>query len=104
MKFCQKCGSYMKSTKEGYVCSKCGQQIRTEIIDVVKIKPTENPTAILDASKLEYMKVAETCPRCGNNEAFHSLGLISGEHAGVRQERTIERFVCTECGHSWNRE
>lgn len=104
MKFCEKCGSYMNSTKEGYVCSKCGQQIRTEIIDVVKIKAADNPTAVLDVSELGFMKVSETCPRCGNNEAFHSVGLISGEHAGVRQERTVERFACTECGHSWNKE
>jgi len=93
----------MKGTKDGYVCSKCGQRMESSIIDVVKIQPPDKPTVVLDTSKLDYAKVAETCPNCGNNEAFHSLGLVSGEHAGVRQERTMERFVCTKCGHSWNR-
>ena len=103
MKFCDKCGGYMKSTKEGYVCSKCGQKMEASIVDVVKMKTPDNPTVVLDTSKLDYAKVAETCPSCGNNEAYHSLGLVTGEHAGVRQERTMERFVCTKCGHAWNK-
>jgi len=93
----------MKGTKDGYVCSKCGQRMAASIVDVVKMKPPDNPTVVLDTSKLDYAKVAEICPHCGNSEAFHSLGLISGEHAGVRQERTMERFVCTKCGYSWNK-
>ena len=104
MKFCDKCGGYMTMTKEGYVCSKCGNTMKTEIVDVVKIKSADKPTEVLDTSKLEYMKVNETCPLCGNKEAFHSLGFISGEHAGVRQERAMERFTCTKCGHSWSKE
>jgi transposase-like protein len=94
----------MKTVKDGYVCSKCGNQVKSEIVDVVNIKETDNPTVVLDTSKLEYMKAAEKCPHCGNTEAFHSLGFISGEHAGVRQERTLEKFVCTKCGYSWNKE
>jgi DNA-directed RNA polymerase subunit M/transcription elongation factor TFIIS len=104
MKFCDKCGGYMKMTKDGYVCSKCGNQMKAEIVDIVKIKAADKPTEILDTSKLEYMKVNEPCPLCGNNEAFHSLGFVSGEHAGVRQERAMERFTCTKCGHSWSKE
>jgi DNA-directed RNA polymerase subunit M/transcription elongation factor TFIIS len=104
MKFCEKCGGYMKMTKDGYVCSRCKYQVKAEIVDVVKIKSTGKPTDILDTSKLGYLKVAETCPRCGNNEAFHSLGFVSGEHAGVRQERAMERFSCTKCGYSWSKE
>jgi len=94
----------MKMTKDGYVCSRCSYQMKTEIVDVVQIKATDKPTDVLDQSKLGYMKVAETCPRCGNNEAFHSLGFVSGEHAGVRQERAMERFSCTKCGYSWSKE
>jgi len=94
----------MKGTKDGYVCTKCGERMESTIVDVIKIKPPENPAVVVDESKLDYVKVAETCPRCNNSEAFHSFGLVSGEHAGVRQERTMERFVCTKCGHSWNKE
>ena len=104
MKFCEVCGGYMTKTRGGYACTKCRSETKTEIVEVTKIRPADKPTDILDASKLEYLKVAETCPRCGSNEAFHSLGFISGEHAGVRQERAMERFTCTKCGHSWSRE
>ena len=103
MKFCEKCGSYMQGTVSGFICSKCGHRLQTENVDVVKMNTQPNVTVdVLDASKLEYNKVAKTCPQCGNGEAFHSLGLVTGEHAGVRQERSMERFTCTKCGHSWN--
>lgn len=94
----------MRTTKEGYACSKCGYQLITEVVDIVKMTPTEKPTDIVDAPSAEYMKVAATCPRCGHNEAYRSLGFMSGEHAGVRQERAMERFVCTKCSHSWSNE
>jgi hypothetical protein len=31
------------------------------------------------------------------------ISFISGEHAGVRQERSMERFTCAKCGHSWTK-
>jgi len=94
----------MTKTREGYACTKCGNKTPADIVEVTQIGATERPTDILDPSKLEYMKIAETCPKCGNNEAFHSLGFVSGEHAGVRQERAMERFTCTKCGYSWSKE
>ena len=107
LKFCEKCGAYMKETRDGLVCSKCGHQLKTEIVDVVKIAPRPSSAGVvdvLDPTKLEYRKVAKVCPRCNNKEAFHSLGLVSGEHAGVRQERSMQRFTCTKCGYSWSAE
>jgi len=104
MKFCELCSGYMTKTREGYTCSKCGHKTQTEIVEVTQIGAAEKPTDVLDPSKLEYLKVVETCPKCGNKEAFHSLGFVSGEHAGVRQERAMERFTCTTCGHSWTKE
>jgi len=105
MRFCEKCGSYMREAPGGLVCTKCGHQIKTELVDVVKINSlSSSPVDVLDTSKLEYRKVARACPRCGNAEAYHSLGLVSGEHAGVRQERSMERFTCTKCGYSWTAE
>lgn len=94
----------MRKTREGYTCSKCGNKTQAEIVEVTHIGAADKPTDVLDTSKLEYMKAAEACPKCGNNEAFHTLGFVSGEHAGVRQERAMERFTCTKCGHSWSRE
>ena len=95
----------MRGTTDGFVCTKCGHQVKTEIVDVVKIQPNlSSAVDVLDRSKLEYRKVVQVCPRCGNEEAFHSLGLVSGEHAGVRQERSMQRYTCTKCGHSWSAE
>ena len=94
----------MSKTRDGYVCTKCRRETKTEIVEVTKLRQPEKPTDVLDPTRLEYLKVTETCPKCGNNEAFHSLGFISGEHAGVRQERAMERFTCTKCGHSWSKE
>ncbi len=106
MKFCDKCGSYMTETSKGFSCTKCGNLIPIDIVEVKQIKQSEeSPVDVVDDSKKEkeYAKANETCPQCGNSEAFHSLGLISGEHAGVRQERSMERFTCTKCGHSWTK-
>jgi DNA-directed RNA polymerase subunit M/transcription elongation factor TFIIS len=94
----------MTKTRGGYACTRCGSETKTDVVEVTKISPAEKPTDVLDPSKLEYLRVPETCPKCGNNEAFHSLGFISGEHAGVRQERAMERFTCTKCGHAWSKE
>jgi len=94
----------MTKTRDGYACSKCGKETRAEVVEVTKINPTVKPTDVLDSSKLEYLRVSELCPKCGNGEAFHSLGFVSGEHAGVRQERAMERFTCTGCGFSWSKE
>ena len=104
MKFCELCRGYMTRTKDGYTCSKCGHKTQAEMVEVTRLATSDKPTAVLDSSRLEYMRVARACPKCGNNEAFHSLGFISGEHAGVRQERAMERFTCTKCGHSWSEE
>jgi len=81
MKFCDKCGSYMTETSKGFSCTKCGNLIPTDIVEVQQIKhPEESPVDVVDDSKKqkEYAKVTEACPQCGNPEAFHSLGLISG--------------------------
>jgi len=104
MKFCERCGGYMTKTKGGLACSKCGNKTQTEIVEVTQLGPKDKPTDVLDPSKLDYMKVAEVCPKCGNKEAFHSLGFVSGEHAGVRQERAMERFTWTKCAYSWSKE
>jgi len=105
MKFCEKCGSYMRATKGGFACTKCGHKILTETVEVKTIERRDvSPIEVVNDSKAEQAKVSETCPVCGNPEALHSISFISGEHAGVRQERSIERFTCTRCGHSWTKQ
>ena len=102
MKFCEKCGSYMKAVKGGFKCTKCGFTTATEAVEVKTIEPREAPPIeVITATESEQAKVNETCPSCGNPEAVRSISFVSGEHAGVRQERSMERFTCTKCGHSW---
>jgi DNA-directed RNA polymerase subunit M/transcription elongation factor TFIIS len=105
MKFCEKCGSYMQETKKGFSCTRCGNEISTEIIEVKKIEQRDStPIDVVDQAEQDYAKVNETCPHCGNPEAFRTTSFVSGEHAGVRQERSVERFTCTKCGHIWARD
>ena len=104
MRFCEKCGAYMRATKEGFQCTKCGNKVLAETVEVKTIEQREvSPIEVVDDSKVERAKVSETCPKCGNPEALRTISFISGEHAGVRQERSMERFTCAKCGHSWTK-
>ena len=58
---------------------------------------------VADKSEDSRAKVSQTCPECGNDKAFHWFSRISGEHAGIRRERTIEHFKCAKCFHSWSK-
>ena len=106
MKFCNKCGSYMKKTKNGFLCRKCGNVIyantRMQSRNMKKIERSSS-IYIANSSEDEYVKVSQVCPKCGNKEAFRWFSGVSGEHAGVRRERTIEHFKCTKCSHSWTK-
>ena len=106
MKFCDKCGSYMKKTKKGFWCRTCNNLIpANETIESKNIKKIEPPSSVyvIDKSEDKYVKVSQTCPKCGNKEAFRWFSRVSGEHAGIRRERTIEHFKCTKCSHSWTK-
>ena len=104
MKFCEKCGSYMRAMKGGFLCSRCGYRIETEAVEIISLEQQEHlPIDVVGEAEQQRMKVTETCPQCGNPEAFRSISFVSGEHAGVRQERSMERFTCTKCSHSWTK-
>ena len=105
MKFCEKCGAYMRTTKNGLQCTKCGNTILADAIEVKTLgQPDVSPVAVITQSDSESAKTVETCPSCGNSEALRNVSFVSGEHAGVRQERSMERFTCTKCGHSWTKQ
>jgi ribosomal protein S27AE len=94
----------MQATKLGLQCTKCGNTVLAETVEVKTIEQEEiAPIEVVDDSKVERAKVTETCPKCGNTEALRMISFVSGEHAGVRQERSMERFTCTRCGHSWTK-
>jgi DNA-directed RNA polymerase subunit M/transcription elongation factor TFIIS len=99
----------MKKTKEGFLCPKCGDVIHTnfgiqsENVRKIDRTCTIDLVSVVDDSQDNYVKISQLCPKCGNKEAFHWFSEISGEHAGVRRERTIEHFKCTKCAHSWSK-
>ncbi len=104
MKFCDRCGSRMKRTHEGFRCRKCGHTIHDSSETLpkdVKRVVHSNLVYVVDKSQDKYVKVVRTCPRCGNSGAYRWFSTISGEHAGIRRERTIEHFKCTKCSHTW---
>jgi DNA-directed RNA polymerase subunit M/transcription elongation factor TFIIS len=106
MKFCSKCGSHMKKTKNGFLCRKCGNLIHANAETQLKnMKKTKHPSLVyvVNNSEDEYAKVSQACPKCGNKEAFHWFSVVSGEHAGIRRERTVEHFKCTKCSHTWTK-
>jgi DNA-directed RNA polymerase subunit M/transcription elongation factor TFIIS len=93
----------MKRTPEGLSCPKCGKLVRLK--PVIKEnnakKPSQDAIYVVDGPEDNYVKAIRLCPNCGNGEAFHWSSTAIGEHAGVRQERTIEHFRCTKCMHTW---
>ncbi len=58
---------------------------------------------VIDQPADHRARLSQACPKCGNREAFHWVSNISGEHAGVRRERTVEHFQCTKCAYSWSK-
>jgi len=83
----------------------CGNVVKEQVIEVKQITNRRRSSVdVVDESEIGHVRVMESCPRCGNPEAFRSLAFVSGEHAGVRQERSIERLKCTKCLHSWTKD
>ena len=103
MRFCDKCGSRMEITAEGFSCPRCGNAVRTEVraIGVKRFNHRRDLVYVVDDLAIERERVDRTCPRCGNDEALRWVSSVLGEHAGVKQERTVEHLKCTRCGHVW---
>jgi len=94
----------MRRTTEGFFCKKCNKLIctRPEVKPRTPKKDSSNGIYIMEELPEDYVKITRECPHCGSYEAQRWYSKISGEHAGVRRERTIEHFKCTKCSHSWS--
>jgi len=104
VRFCERCGSRMKRVKKGIICLKCDNIVHAEIgfTEVTNITLAEpNPIYVVEDLREQAPRVSRMCPRCGYDQAFHWFSSVSGEHAGVKQERTLEHLRCTRCQHSW---
>jgi len=94
----------MHKAPGGFSCPKCGNEARDHAVQVRRIERSDSSSVgVVDRSEAEYVKVNEACPQCGNPEAFRGVAVVAGEHAGIRQERSVERLKCTKCQHSWSR-
>ena len=102
MRFCESCGSYMKTNSQGYICPRCGAEIEADFIEVSREKRDRaEPVYDMDNSKTTGPTVSRDCPQCDCKEAFRTARETQGEHAGVKQDRSVVRYSCVECGHSW---
>jgi DNA-directed RNA polymerase subunit M/transcription elongation factor TFIIS len=94
----------MTRTEEGFQCQKCGtlSQVKpSTILKIEKRKDYPDGVYVYENQKRDYARTLRLCPECGSKEAWHWFSGISGEHAGVRQGRTVEHFRCTKCSHTW---
>ncbi len=102
MRFCDSWGSFMGSTPQGYLCSKCGARVEADTIEVKRERrPRVESVYEMDSSKTTSPVVSRDCPRCDSKEAYRTVRATQGEHAGVKQDRSVERYTCVECGHNW---
>ncbi|MCJ7424080.1 hypothetical protein MUP01_07415 [Candidatus Bathyarchaeota archaeon] len=95
----------MREERNDFLCPKCGIVVHAKgeaREKNVKITGQPNSIYVVSDEPNEHAKVTQVCPECGNTEAFHWYSGISGEHAGVRREVTIEHFRCTKCSHAWS--
>lgn len=93
----------MIRTKEGFQCPKCGKVLRVKTAKQLEKRESANQSDYVYVSedKDDSSRIARACPKCGNPEALYWFSGVSGEHAGVARERTVEHFKCTRCSHSW---
>jgi DNA-directed RNA polymerase subunit M/transcription elongation factor TFIIS len=102
MRFCDSCGSFMGTTAQGYLCPKCGAEVEADTREVNRERrPRVEPVYEMKGSKTTSPTVNRDCPRCDSKKAYRTVLATQGEHAGVKQDRSVERYTCVECGHSW---
>jgi DNA-directed RNA polymerase subunit M/transcription elongation factor TFIIS len=96
----------MTKTEKGYFCPKCGNVIHakgTAQLKSLKMGNQRDRIYVFAGQTDDREIVTRECPECGNDEALHWYSGISGEHAGIGRERTVEHFRCTKCAHSWTK-
>jgi DNA-directed RNA polymerase subunit M/transcription elongation factor TFIIS len=89
---------------EGFICPQCGEKIETESIEVKRDRRAPSkPVFVVEDSMISFPIVSQPCPRCESTKAYRVIMTSQGEHAGIKQDRTVERYTCVECGHTWLR-
>ena len=105
MRFCDRCGAFLQASSEGLIkCPKCGHVAEADVIQMKRNgKEVVDPVYVVGRPGKNDLPVNQTCPSCGHTEAYRTVLTTQGEHAGVKQDRSVERYRCAECGHTWIR-
>ena len=78
-------------------CGSCGTKIPLgEGVAVVHATPLKRTMDVVETKVDTLPKAEETCPKCGNGEAFWVLRQTRGA-----DEPETRIFECTKCGHKW---
>lgn len=94
MEFCPKCGCVLVEKRKNYGCMKCSYTTKSK----VKLESTEDikelkEVAIVKEKETNVMPtVAETCPKCGNKEAYFWTSQTRSA-----DEAETKFFKCTKC-------
>ena len=102
MKFCDDCGSMMKTEGDVWVCGSCGAQETRDADSEAAMQVTEGQeeTDVVDVSDVDESTKGPTtevlCPECGNDRASYQMRQIRSA-----DESETRFFTCTECGHKW---
>jgi len=102
MKFCDECGSMMKSGEgeDHWVCTACGYEVgRDDDDEGVWTTESQVESEVVDVSDAEDKGLPTTtaqCPECDNDRAYWYMQQIRSA-----DESETRFFVCTACEHKW---
>lgn len=97
--FCPNCKRLMRPDKEKglWRCASCGTTVPLgKGVEVGRSTPTSREVAVVETRVATLPKTEETCPKCGNGEAYWVLRQTRGS-----DEPETRIFECTKCGHKW---
>ncbi len=97
--FCPKCKRLMRPDRPAGVwrCSGCGHTMALgRGVEVGRSTPQGREVAVVETKTATLPKAEETCPKCGNGEAYWVLRQTRGA-----DEPETRIFECTKCGHKW---
>ncbi|MEK6898110.1 MAG: transcription factor S [Nanoarchaeota archaeon] len=100
MEFCPKCGAVLVQKTKNFGCARCNYSTKSKvkINTSEKIKGGNGIPMISSKDTQTLPKIAETCKKCKNNEAyFWTVQTRSGDEAETKF------FKCTnqKCEHTW---
>ncbi len=97
--FCPNCKRLMRPDKQKgqWRCAACGKTVPLgKGVEVGRSTPQGREVAVVETKTATLPKAEETCPKCGNGEAYWVLRQTRGA-----DEPETRIFECTKCGHKW---